>query len=177
MACPIRAPCAEYSLNLPVTDSAVWAGMSQTTRLRKKRDAAAMRRELLKQHQRGWRQNPDGELAGDLIPYPGRPALRWPHADRCAEAAMKDWTEMPEAAGVQSEGELYGLTYGSPGMPTIGAIPPRQPREQMERERAEADRRWQTRQRVEAAATAISISAMEGQDAGGPGAARGRSGG
>ena len=76
---------------------------------------------------------------------------------------MKDWSEMPEAAGAQSEGELYGLTYGSPGMPTIGAIPPRQPPEMRDRERAEADRRWQIRQRVEAAATAISISAMEGR--------------
>ena len=36
---PILLPCAEFSLALPVTDNAVWAGMTQTERLRRKRDA------------------------------------------------------------------------------------------------------------------------------------------
>lgn len=36
--CPILAPCAEFSLSLPVTDNAVWAGQTQTERLRRKRD-------------------------------------------------------------------------------------------------------------------------------------------
>jgi len=39
--CPILAPCAEFSLAMPVTDSAVWAGQTQAERLRRKRAAAA----------------------------------------------------------------------------------------------------------------------------------------
>lgn len=76
---------------------------------------------------------------------------------------MKDWDEMPEAAGPQSEGAINNVQYGDPGYPSIGRPPARLTPEQMERERAEADRKWQVRQRVEAAATAISISAMEGR--------------
>lgn len=36
--CPILLPCAEFSLALPVTDNAIWAGMSQAERLRRKRE-------------------------------------------------------------------------------------------------------------------------------------------
>jgi hypothetical protein len=76
---------------------------------------------------------------------------------------MQDWTECPEAAGPQTEGVLYGANYGDPGMPTIGAIPPRQPREVRERERAAAAEAYERRLRVERAAIAISVSAMEGR--------------
>ena len=76
---------------------------------------------------------------------------------------MKDWTEMPEASGPSSEGELYGLTYGSPGMPTIGRAPRRQSLEAMECERAQAAAAYERRQRVEAAALSISVSVMEGK--------------
>ena len=34
--CEILAPCAAFSLSLPVTDNAVWAGMTQAERLRRK---------------------------------------------------------------------------------------------------------------------------------------------
>jgi len=45
--CPILAECAQFSLALPVTDPAVYAGMSQAERLRRKREErrlAAMER-------------------------------------------------------------------------------------------------------------------------------------
>ena len=70
---------------------------------------------------------------------------------------------MPEAAGPQSEGELFGATYGSPGMPTIGRPPRQMPIEQMEKERAAAAEAFERRQRVEHAAIAISASVMEGK--------------
>jgi hypothetical protein len=37
MTCPVLLPCSRYALALPVTDNAVWAGMSQAERLRRKR--------------------------------------------------------------------------------------------------------------------------------------------
>ncbi len=75
---------------------------------------------------------------------------------------MKDWTEMPEASGPSSEGELFGQTYGSPGMPRIGAIPRLLSIEMMERERDLAERKYETRLRIERAAATIAISALEG---------------
>jgi hypothetical protein len=36
--CPILIPCAEFSLSLPVTDNAIWAGQSQVERLRRKHE-------------------------------------------------------------------------------------------------------------------------------------------
>ena len=33
---------------------------------------------------------------------------------------MKDWDEMPEAAGPQSEGAINNVQYGDPGYPSIG---------------------------------------------------------
>ncbi len=75
---------------------------------------------------------------------------------------MRDWEDCPEASGPQSEGVLFGKQYGDPGMPTIGAIPRRLSVEQTERERAEAARKWEVRQRVERAAMLISVSALEG---------------
>lgn len=74
---------------------------------------------------------------------------------------MMSWEDCPEAAGPQSEGAINGVQYGDPGYPSIGRPPRRLSIEQTERERAEADRKWAIRQRVEAAATAISISVME----------------
>lgn len=38
LGCPILLPCAEFSLALPVTDNAIYAGMSQAERLRRKRE-------------------------------------------------------------------------------------------------------------------------------------------
>lgn len=38
LGCPILEPCAAFSLSMPVTDGAVWAGMSQAERLRRKRE-------------------------------------------------------------------------------------------------------------------------------------------
>ncbi len=75
----------------------------------------------------------------------------------------QDWMDQPEAAGPQSEGVLYGKNYGDPGMPTIGRIPDRMPPEMVARERAAAAEQYERRLRVERAAMAISISAMEGR--------------
>lgn len=74
---------------------------------------------------------------------------------------MKSWEEMPEASGPSSEGELYGLTYGSPGMPTIGRPPRQLSVQMMERERDLAERKWLTRLRIERAVSAIAISSLE----------------
>ncbi len=76
---------------------------------------------------------------------------------------VQEWWECPEAAGPQTEGAINGVNYGDPGYPSIGQPPRQLSIEQRDRERAEADRKWAIRQRVEAAATAISISAMEGR--------------
>lgn len=38
-ACSVRMICMGWSLSLPVTDNAIWGGMSQTERLRRKREA------------------------------------------------------------------------------------------------------------------------------------------
>ncbi len=47
-------------------------------------------------------------------------------------------------------------------MPTIGQAPRQLTIEQRDKERAEADRKWEIRQRVERAAMLISVSALEG---------------
>jgi hypothetical protein len=75
---------------------------------------------------------------------------------------VKDWDEQPEASGPSSEGELFGATYGSPGMPRIGQPPRQMSIEQRDRERAESERKFEVRQRVERAAMLISVSALEG---------------
>jgi hypothetical protein len=74
---------------------------------------------------------------------------------------MMSWEDCPEAAGPQTEGVLYGATYGSPGMPTIGAPPRQLSPEMMQRERDLAERQWLVRQRIQAAASAIAIGALE----------------
>lgn len=76
---------------------------------------------------------------------------------------MLSWDECPEAEGPQSEGILFGKNYGDPGMPTIGQPPRIMSVEQRDRERAEADRKFELRQRIEAAAMSISVSAIEGR--------------
>lgn len=74
---------------------------------------------------------------------------------------MKEYWEVPEAAGPQSEGTLNNVQYGDPGYPSIGAIPPVMSAEQRDRERAEDERRWQVRQAAERAAIAAGQSALE----------------
>lgn len=54
--CAIFDACQEFSLSLPVTDFAVYAGQSATARLRAKHD----RLEMARQSVRGWRQADDG---------------------------------------------------------------------------------------------------------------------
>lgn len=75
---------------------------------------------------------------------------------------MRDWDEQPEAMGPQSEGAVNGIEYGMPGYPSIGQPPRQLSPGQMERERAEAARKFEVRQRVERAAMLISVSALEG---------------
>jgi hypothetical protein len=50
--CPVQPECAGWSLALPVTDPAVYGGMSQAERLRRKRAAL---RELAREALAGWR--------------------------------------------------------------------------------------------------------------------------
>jgi hypothetical protein len=76
---------------------------------------------------------------------------------------MMDIDDCPEASGPSSEGELFGLTYGSPGMPTIGRPPRQMSAEQRDKERAQAAEQFERRQRIEAAAISISVSATEGK--------------
>jgi hypothetical protein len=73
---------------------------------------------------------------------------------------MLDHTQVPEAAGPQREGVLFGQDYGSPGMPRIGKIPSLMSPEQLQKERAEAERRGALRRAVYDAALAASASAL-----------------
>ena len=74
---------------------------------------------------------------------------------------MLSWEDCPEAAGPQSEGVLYGKQYGDPGMPTIGRPPKIMSDEMRDRERAEADRRYEMHQAVERAAISAGQAALE----------------
>jgi hypothetical protein len=74
---------------------------------------------------------------------------------------MMDWMDQPEASGPQTEGELFGATYGSPGMPSIGAPPLQLTPEQRDRERNAAAAAFERRMRVERAAMAAGLSALE----------------
>ncbi len=78
---------------------------------------------------------------------------------------MMSYEQCPEFAGPQSEGELFGQTYGSPGMPTIGQAPRIMSVEQRDKERDEASRRYEARLRVERAALAAGASALEAASA------------
>ena len=74
---------------------------------------------------------------------------------------MKDWSEMPESSGPSSEGTLFGQTYGSPGMPTIGRIEPPISPEMRDREREQAARAYEVRLAAERAALQAGMTAME----------------
>jgi hypothetical protein len=74
---------------------------------------------------------------------------------------MKDWDEMPEAMGPQSEGVINNVQYGDPGYPSIGQAPRQLDWETVLKERDQAARAYELRQRVERAALAVSVSALE----------------
>jgi hypothetical protein len=73
------------------------------------------------------------------------------------------WERFPEAAGPMCE--VRGQDYGTPGMPTIGAIPHLLSPEQRDRERAHAERQYAIREAAERAALAAGLSALEAADA------------
>ena len=87
---------------------------------------------------------------------------------------MLSWDECPEAEGPQSEGILFGKNYGDPGMPTIGQPPRIMSVEQRDRERAEADRKFELRQRIERAAMQHRRQRAGGRTTTGPDPGRGR---
>jgi hypothetical protein len=74
---------------------------------------------------------------------------------------MQDWYECPEASGPQTEGAINNVQYGDPGYPSIGRPPLQLTPEQMEKERAADARRHEARCRVERAALAAGLSALE----------------
>lgn len=74
---------------------------------------------------------------------------------------MLSYEEVPEASGPISESDMGKACYGQPGYPSIGKIPHRLPPEMVARERADAERKWETRQQIERLASAIAISALE----------------
>jgi hypothetical protein len=74
---------------------------------------------------------------------------------------MKDWHEMPEAMGPQSEGAINNVAYGDPGYPSIGQAPRIMSVEQMNRERDDASRRYEVRLAAERAALQAGQSALE----------------
>jgi hypothetical protein len=61
--------------------------------------------------------------------------------------------------------ETPGVDYGSPGYARIGRIDPPLSPEVRDRERAEADRRWQVRLAAERAALAAGMSALQAAEA------------
>jgi hypothetical protein len=74
---------------------------------------------------------------------------------------MKDWNEVPEAVGPQSEGVLNNVQYGDPGYPSIGTIPPLMSPGMRDRERALAAEQYERRLVVERAALAAGVTALE----------------
>jgi hypothetical protein len=74
---------------------------------------------------------------------------------------MMDWMDQPEASGPQTEGAVNGVKYGDPGYPSIGRPPLQLTPEQRDRERNADARRHEARLRVERAALAAGLSALE----------------
>jgi hypothetical protein len=74
---------------------------------------------------------------------------------------MQDWYECPEASGPQTEGAINNISYGDPGYPSIGRPPLQLTPEQRDRERNAAAVLYERRQRVERAALAAGLSALE----------------
>jgi hypothetical protein len=74
---------------------------------------------------------------------------------------MMSWEDCPEASGPQTEGAVNGVQYGDPGQISIGRPPLQLTPEQRDRERAAAAVLYERRQRVERAAMAAGMSALE----------------
>jgi hypothetical protein len=92
-----------------------------------------------------------------------QPEAAGPVSERRPRAFNDGLERFPEAAGPQSE--TPGVDYGSPGQIRIGRIEPQLDRATVDRERAEADRRYYLREQVERAALQAGLTALQAAEA------------
>jgi hypothetical protein len=77
--CPVEPECAVWSLALPLNDSAVYAGLSQAERRRRRK---AVMDELIRQALAGWRRGLPWTERQPRVPRKGRQGR---HADQARQ--------------------------------------------------------------------------------------------
>jgi hypothetical protein len=95
--------------------------------------------------------------------WSAQPEAAGPVTERRPIPAGDGFDAWPEAAGPSSE--VPGTDYGSPGQIRIGRIEPQLDRATIDRERAEAARRYDLQQQVERAAVAAGMNALAAAEA------------